>query len=238
VIDHRALHLAARARALTVEVVTTGATTLAATATGYTRSAGSFLDDGFAVGMEVTASGFGTAANNGTGVIDAVSALAMSVTPYTVTADSSANGYTVTARTLVAENAASGRTLAVGLPALRAYENVRFAPVTDRPYVEEEYLPGGAPFKATLGAFGELEVRPSYVLRCYGPDGTGLSALRRLTDALTTHFAPNTPLTVGSDTALVRSDTGPFPSPLQRTDDGWAVITLTIPLRLRTRNSR
>ena len=42
-IDHGAVLLACRAHAATLSVATTGSTTLAATATGYTRDAGSFL---------------------------------------------------------------------------------------------------------------------------------------------------------------------------------------------------
>jgi hypothetical protein len=57
--------LALRGRVLTLSVATTGTTSLAATATGYTRAAGSFVTDGFKPGMEVLAAGFATSGNNG-----------------------------------------------------------------------------------------------------------------------------------------------------------------------------
>ena len=217
-IDHLALHLAVRAHARTVAVCTTGSITLAATATGYTRASGSFLTDGFAVGMDVTPTGFTQTA---VGTITEVSALAMAIN----------GGRTV-------QSSGSGRTLAVNFPSRVHYENKRLVPDAGHPYVAEEYLPGGGPSKETVGAFGELEVRPTYVLRLHAPPDTGISALRQYTDALTTHFAPGTPITVGSDTARVRTDVGPFASPIQQTEDGWAVTVLSIPLRLRTANSR
>jgi hypothetical protein len=61
-------------------IVTTGSTAMSATATGYERPAGSFLDEGFAVGQTVTASGFANAANNGQSVITSVDDNTMTVT--------------------------------------------------------------------------------------------------------------------------------------------------------------
>jgi hypothetical protein len=52
-----------------------------------------------------------------------------------------------------------GRSLSVLIPSRRAWENIHFEPVTDTPYVEEEYLPGPA-LKKTIGEFGEIEVLP------------------------------------------------------------------------------
>jgi hypothetical protein len=216
-IDHHAIHLAVRAHALTLVAATTGSATLAATATGYTRSSGSFLTDGFRVGMEVVPSGFTltTAAT-----ITAVAALTMTVEGGRDT-----------------ETAAGGRTLSVGLPQIRAFENVITSRTVGSPYVEEEYLPGGMT-TATLGNFGSLEATPTYVLRLHGPQNTGMDALRRIADALLTHCAPATPIPVAGHTVRVRSDVAPTPSPLGQTADGWAVITVSIPLRVHTANSR
>lgn len=216
-IAHFALHLAVRAHALACVVATTGSTTLAATATGYTRLTGSFLDDGFAAGMEVTPSGFTETA---TGVITAVSALAMTIK----------GGRSV-------EASGAGRTLTANLPSARLYENVPLTPTADEPYLVESYLPGGLT-KATLGQRGELEATPTYVLQLYAPPATGIGAIRRTLDALTAHFAPGTAIAVGSDVARVRGDVAPIQSQLTQTEAGWAVATLTIPLRIRTANSR
>ena len=236
-IAHYDNQLALRARLLTLAGPTTGSTSLSATATGYARASGSFLTDGFKVGMEVTASGFGTAANNGTGRITAVAALTMSVTAYTLTADTTEHGYTKTDRTLVVEVASTGRTLAVHLPTHRAWENTRFAPIADIPFVEEQYL-AGALTKATLGSFGELEATPLYVVKLASPAGTGIGALARLVDELIEHFAPNTPVTVGSDRLLVRADVAPSAAPMVLLESGHMLATVTIPCRIRTANSR
>lgn len=216
-IQHAIIPLACRARALTVEACTTGSTTLARTADGYSRAAGSFVTDGFRVGMEVTPDGF---ASDTPEVITALTATAMT---------------TDTAHT--AQAAASGRTLSVGLPSRRAWENVRFAADQGKPYVEEEYLPGGMT-KYTLGAFGKLLATPIYVLRLYGPIEIGRDALALLADALLEHFAPGTPITLSNgDIAEVRGDVAPTVSTLT-IDQTWAVVTVSIPLRLYTANSR
>lgn len=55
----------------------TGVTTISATATGFSRAAGSFLTDGFAVGQAVTSSGFVGSGFNGKSIITAVDALTM-----------------------------------------------------------------------------------------------------------------------------------------------------------------
>jgi hypothetical protein len=62
-----------------LEAATTGSTTLGASATGYTRSTGSFLADGWVVGQGVTASGFVNAANNGASTVVGVAAGTLTV---------------------------------------------------------------------------------------------------------------------------------------------------------------
>lgn len=70
--------------AITVSVV--------ATAKTYTRSAGSFLTDGFAAGMSVTMSGFTNAGNNGIKIIDTVTATVITVTVSTGLVDETGDG--------------------------------------------------------------------------------------------------------------------------------------------------
>jgi len=64
--------------------VTTGAISLTTSSTTqtYTRTTGSFVTDGFAVGDEVGITGFVNAVNNGRGVLTAVSALVLTVDNY------------------------------------------------------------------------------------------------------------------------------------------------------------
>lgn len=210
------MQLALRAKALQLVVATTGTMSLAATTTGYTRATGSFLTDGFAPGMEVTPTGFAT---NTPRVITAVSALAITVSG-----------------SLTAEAAAGGRSLTVGLPTSRAWENVAFQPVAGVPWVREEFLPGPTS-QETIGPFGELEATPMYALYVNVPAETGLTG-KRYVDALRVLFAPRTQIALSTgDTLRVRADTGPYAGQLQQSQPGFATQPFTIPLRLRTPNS-
>jgi hypothetical protein len=189
---------------------------IAATATGYERASGSFLADGFAIGMQVTPDGF---TESTPARIVAVDALAITTDlPRAVDAP------------------AGGRSLTVGLPDV-AYENVRYTPTPGRVWFREEYLPGGGS-NLTLGAFATLTQLPLYVIHAHLPQFQDATAASRYTDALLNHFAPTTPLSVPGATVTVRSDVVPSPSPLQPTGDGWAVVTMSIPLRVTTSNSR
>jgi hypothetical protein len=215
VIDHTMLQLALRAKLLTLSVATTGSTTLAATTTGYSRTAGSFYADFFWPGMELATAGF---ASNGTRVIT-------QVTPTTITV----------AGSLTPEVAAAGRTLSVGLPSNRAWENVTYVPVTGVPYIEEQYIPGPAAM-VNDGYAGLLELRPMYSPRVYVPLDTGISADGRYADAITRLFLPGTtlPLATG-DQFVVRGDAAPMRG--QRAPSatpGWSCIPVTIPLKVTT----
>jgi hypothetical protein len=234
VIDHEATQLALRTKLLALEVVTTGATSLATTATGYTRSSGSFLSQGFKPGMEILAAGFSNASSNGTGVVTAVSALTLTVTAYDVSY--TGGELKATNRTLAIDSSASGRTINVPLPAITAWENTKVQPLTGAPFVEEQYLPGPTA-QITIGPLGNIEITPQYNVQIHVPEGYGIGAARKYTDALLTLFAPRTAITVGSDTARVRTDTGPFTGQLVRSRAGWVVTPVTFPLRLRTANS-
>jgi hypothetical protein len=222
-ISHEQMQQAMRDRALTLSVVTTGATSLSATATGYARAAGSFLTDGFRIGMELVGTSFSFAANNAAKAITAVDAL------------------TLTCAGCVVETAGT-RTLTVGLPALRDWENLPFTSVVGRPYVREQYLPGPMA-QVTLGPLGELEADPLYVLQIFTPTNTGFLAAAKYADALLAHFAPRTALTLTSgDVLTVRTNPAPFRGQLLQDSrgqllhavPGWAVVPVTIPFRCRT----
>jgi hypothetical protein len=215
VIDHTMLQLALRAKLLTLSVATTGSTSLSATPTGYARTTGNFYTDGFWPGFEIVTAGF---ASNGTRVIT-------QVTPTTITV----------AGSLTPEVAAAGRTLSVGLPSNRAWENVTYVPVTGVPYIEEQYIPGPAAM-VNDGYAGLLELRPMYSPRVYVPLDTGISADGRYADAITRLFLPGTtlPLATG-DQFVVRGDAAPMrghraPS----ATPGWSCIPITIPLKVTT----
>lgn len=216
-IDHVAALLALQAKLLTLSVVTTGSTSIAATSTGYTRSTGSFITDGFRPGMEVSSSDFGLSANNAAKTITAVTAL------------------TLTCSGCAAESAGS-RTLTVGCPANRAEENLTFEPTNGEPWVEDVYLPGPAA-KLTNQTGGVLEALPQYLVRVYVPQNTGIDAAMHYATGVLNHFAAGTTFTLTDQQMHVRGDFGPYASQLIRTDSGFATLTVTVPLRLWTANT-
>lgn len=210
-IDHADLHLALRTRLLGVTLCTTGATTLAATATGYTRSGGSFLTDGFRVGMEIVPAGFTT------------------ITPQIITAVSATT--LLATGTRVAQEAANGRTLTATLPSRRAWENLAYTPEVGWPYLEEDFVPGTSTLRSASADGGTLEETGLYVIRCVGLADTGSLAIRAMVAAMQARYAPGLALAVAGGTAYVRADLAPFSSAIRRLDGGWAVCTLTIPWR-------
>jgi len=215
-INHYAIQKALRTQLLSLEVVTTTAT-IEGTATGYTRSSGSFITDGFSPGMEVTGTGFSESANLSAKTIQSVTALTLTCSGCAV-------------------EAADTRTLTVGLPSGRAWENKEYSPTTGDPFVEENYLPGPME-QVTLGPYGFLEAFPSLVVKIYVPPNDGIGAARQYADALLALFAPRTSLTVASHTVTVRTQPAPYSGQLLQTDSGWAVLPITVPLRVRTANS-
>lgn len=214
-----AVQLALRVHLRTLSVCTTGSTTLSATATGYARSSGSFIADGFAEGLELTASGFSNALNNGAHVVTGVTATALTC-----------DGGNAT------ESAAAGRTLAVGVPSRIAWEGSETERLPGWPHFQEQYIPGPAP-QITLGPLGQLELTPQYQVQVHVPEDRGVLGARRYSDALKKHFAPRTAIAVGGDTLRVRADGGPFGGQVVTRVSGWIVAPITFPLRIRTANT-
>jgi hypothetical protein len=117
-----------------------------------------------------------------------------------------------------------------------AWIDVRFSPPESEIWVEADYIPGPAS-RQTLGDDGEIESLPMWVLRLCGPANTGGQELEDLADALLVHFAAGTSITNNlNDVIRVRGDVAPFRGQLLRTATMAAVITVTVPLRLRTAN--
>lgn len=218
--SHHVVLLALRARAATLSVCTTGSVTLAATTTGYTRTTGSFITDGFAPGMELTVAGF---TSNPVDTLTRVEALTLTV---------------ATARTAEAGN--SGRTLSVGLPGTCVYENLPpvTAPVVGKPYVVEQYLPGPRGQHVFGGTGGLVDGFPQYLVTFYVPFKTQALAAFSYADALLTLFPPRQSITLSTGEMLrVRTDTGSYRSQLRTDGDSWAWVTATIPLWLQTINT-
>ena len=221
-IDLQQMQLAYRAKLATLSVCTTGSTSLGATGTTFTRAGGSFLTDGFYVGMEVKGTGFGALNNAAANVVD-VAALTLTVN-----------------RTLVTEVASAGRTLSVGLPSKVAYENDDFADddlEPGEPFFEEEFLPGPT-MQLTAGDGGTIKAEPTLILSISVPKGTGVGASNGYRKALLSLFAPKVVMTLtNGDFLRVRTDPGPWAEQLLQLRPGWATTPVNIPLRLYTINS-
>lgn len=222
-IDSDLATLALRNRMLSLAVATTGSTTLSATATGYARTTGSFLTDGFRDGMEFLAAGFATAGNNGYRVIESVSALAITTSAAVAMP--------------TAEGPGSGRTLSVGLPQGRALDNKTFSPVTGRPYIEEDFVPGTHALIGYPSQGSRNQEEGLYIVRWYGLENKGEGGIRRPVDALKRLFAPGTVLTLADGSVLrMGRNSAVVAGQILPQGDGWAVCTVSIPWRADTTN--
>lgn len=210
---------ALRARLAGLAVCATGTVdVLSATATGYHRTAGSFITDGFQAGEEVTPTGF---TQTTTGVITAVTAADLTV----------AGGRTVQA-------VGAARSLAVVLPSKEAPEGVTYAPTAGVPFWEADYM-GGPAFQRSFGGVGGVvEVTPMWVVKIYTPTSgaflaAGRAASDAYADAILGLFPPKLGLTLSTgDLVRVRTDVAPYRGQLQPSGAaGFAVVTVTIPLR-------
>lgn len=224
--NHRLIHLTLRARALDLIVATTGATELEATATGYARASGSFIDEAFYVGMEVTPAGF---PQTDPGIVIGVSDLTLKIK----------GGRTVAA-------AAPGRSLIAGLPAVRVWENleareagvpVAGGPVTGRPYITDQHVPGVGRQYGT-GPRATVDITGQYVLTLYGLSNTGSDAIEATVDALLALYPPNLSLTLADGSVLrVQSNAIPMPGQILPIAGGWSAKVARIPWILTTRNA-
>jgi tetrahydromethanopterin S-methyltransferase subunit B len=238
-IDTTATLLALRARVFAVSVATTGSVSLSATTTTYARASGSFVTDGFAVGMEVLVSGFATSGNNGRAVITGLTAAAMTVTKIALSTVSATDlTPTIVAGTaLAADVAAAGRTIVAQLPILRGYENVKIVPSSLAPYVEEDLVPATNTLVSFPARDGTVEETGLYVLKLYGQPNTGASGIRKTMDAAKLLFAPGTTVTAGVNVVRVRTDTAVTAGQLTPLDTGRVVCVLTVPWIARSTNA-
>lgn len=187
---------------------------LAATATGYTRTdGGSFITERFAPGMEIVPTGF-------TGATRQV------IAKVTV-------NQLVVAGPVIPDTVLAGRSISVGLPAIRLWEDISVPPSPGYPYVEEQYVPG--PAEVVERGVVRTEVRPMYTPRVYVPlvvagvqvgnAGDGMYA-----DAILELFPSGSVLPCDDGTVLcVRGS--PAPTRFQRSYAavGWSCIPITIP---------
>lgn len=221
-IDFLLLRKAIRARLLTLSVLTTGSTSFAATAAGYTRTAGSFITDGLAPGMELDVAGFTKAANNGKAVVIGVEAGTLHI---------------LDGRT--AEASVSGRTISVALPSRRFWEGMNNSPETGYPYVEEDFQPGAPPLLRGMAIGGLVETLPMYVLRFYGVNEgeEGVAAIETYAHKILQLFPAGYGLPLSDGTiAHVRTDTMPGRTKVTPDGAGFSVCTLSLPFRTQSLN--
>lgn len=180
------IRAAVRERALTLSLATTGTlTNVSAAGSAYTRGSGSFVTNGFKVGDEIVASGFGQSGNNGRALITALTATVMTVD-----------------RALTTESAGASVSIASGFWQGRSWEGRPFTPVTGVPYISEQLRAVYSQVRA-LGKGGTVAHRFASVFRLNYPAGTGTNPIDRMAGALRYLFEPGTALVYGGATAIV-----------------------------------
>lgn len=181
-INHRAAREALQAHVLATVLASTGHVALAATATGYTRTVGSFVDDGFVIGMEVTPSGF--AAN----AIDVVT----DVSPLTLT----------TATVHATESVAGARALTARLPQRRAFGGT-LDPVPGRSSMRFEYVPAAHGAIAGNGVSTYGVDTGLYVVTLLAPTDCGEDLFDATLQPILDRCAPSTKLAAGAKVLTV-----------------------------------
>lgn len=220
-LNHGKAILACRALLDTLEVCTV-TDSISATTTGYARASGSFVTDGFRVGMEITPTSFTSTDNQ---VIKSINTA----------------GNQITIDGAITADAAATRTLTAGLPEYRAYRNMEFKPsqAAGRPYTEEGWI-RGVKNVTGVGAGGTMIHEPTYVIKHYGLSGKGDAAMDAFTDAVMLLFKPLTTITMSDGTVLrVAERPGPEASEITNPPDkpGRALVTIRIPLWAQTQNA-
>jgi hypothetical protein len=213
-----AVDVAFRTRLATLQVCTTGAATLSATATGYRRTSGSFLADGFAAGMEVRPTGAGWA----------------DTTPRTIVAATATE--LLVAGSPVVQGPAT-RTLTVGLPAAQVWENSSHVPTAASAWVEGELVPATSQLLSASAFGGWMEHRGLFVLRWYVMRDTGAVGLRRCASAVLGLFPPYQTLVAGQHQLRVRGDSAPRAGQIMQEERGHALLAIEIPWVLHARST-
>lgn len=122
------------------------------------------------------------------------------------------------------------------LPTDKAWENVHFEPTTGQPFLEEEYVPATQTLRG-LTPGGVVEDTGIYVIRWYGIQNTGISAIRNGVQSILTAFRPGLSISASDGAVIrIRGNPAPFTSQLRNTDAGRAVVTISIPFRVYTHN--
>lgn len=224
-IDEEAAAIAMRTRLRGVSIATTGTMALASSASGYTRiDGGSFITDGFRVGQEFVPAGFAVNARH---VITQVTASAIT-----------------TPDTIAVEVSAGSRSLVVGLPETRLWENSKpmragvildDGPTAGRPYVSDEFIPTTHEQETFPANNGKSEETGVYVVTLFGLSDTATAGIRSYTKAIKALFTPGTTIAVGSDTLRIPKS-GAQTKQITPVANGWSYQQITIPWYAQTTN--
>jgi len=181
---------------LAVDVDVTVAATLARGV--FTRTSGSWVDDGFAIGQELTVSGAASAVANVTGL--------------------TANALTTDA----AGSATGSMRFQVKLPSAIAWEGVKYAPA-GKPFVAERVQPAFST-RRSMGPDGAIEHRILGHAALFYPSVGSTLAIERMAGAIMAHFRPGVSLERGGDKAIVQNVER---SPLML-DGEWLTRSVTV----------
>lgn len=209
--------LAARAHLLAIVIATTGETEIAATANGYVRHGGSFHEDGFVPGLEITPVGF-------------------PVNPVDVVTWISEDGTEL--RTLNAHAAVASdeeRTIKAVVPRQFQRGTKKLDMDVHKPYWKDRMLGGPSLGRTSFSRGNRRTVtEPLYEITVCGRAVDDDLVAQVVADAIADHFGSGTALAVtGSDEAMTLQGTPLAPiGPIGRTDDGRPQVVVTIPLRL------
>ncbi len=226
-VDERLARIALQGQLLTAVFATTGVVAdLSASASKFIRATGSFIADGFEVGMEITATGF-VAANNAARVVKNRSALELEVTG-----------------PLSAQALAASRSITAGVPVSRAWDNIdphdTWAPGT-RPRIADRFVPATAILRSFPAQGGLMVETGLYIVTYYGLWDKGDAALRRASTTIKRLFTPGTNLTAGTDTIRIRGGGEGEPATqsgeVTPLDNGWAYVQVTVPWWAMTINA-
>jgi hypothetical protein len=202
--------LAGRLLSLTKAVNTTP---VSVTRSGYTRATGSFLEDGFAPGDEVTATEFALRSNNTSGVVSSVTDTLLQLRDVTLATEAVGVGI-----------------LGVRTPSRVAWEGTEFDPEVGWPYLRESYRPGTRTVRS-LGTKALLRHEIIWLVDCFYPAlGKGTTGINGMAQAVMDKYPPG--LQVTHD-MYVRTS---YPFGVL-TKDGWQHIPVTIRLTAHTTNS-
>ena len=217
--------LGLRAPALALVVCTTGVMSLGATTTGFVRTAGSFVDDGFLRGMEITPAGFPV---NTRRIITDVSALTLTISG-----------------PMTAYDAAEGRSLSVGIPGVQQWDDgepeengARLEePIVGRPWIREQFIPIASKLLQTKPR-GLVAERGAYKLTWYGLSRQRDYTLNRCIDALKACYQPGSQFALSDGHVLaIRGDVAPQRGEILPHTGGWNRCVLEVHWLIHTRNS-